>query len=128
HDLGPVPDNFMIRSSVPQLELLQKVDLFITHGGMNSVNEGLNYGVPLVIVPQQIEQAFNGRLVARQGAGIVLADRPPYGNLNAGDLRRSADKVLADPTYRLNAERLRRSFHEAGGYQQAATVITSYLD
>jgi len=128
HDLGPVPDNFIIQSSVPQLELLQKVDLFITHGGMNSVNESLNYGVPLVIVPQQIEQAFNGRQVARQGAGIVLADRPPYGNLNAGVFRRSVGKVLADPTYRLNAERLGRSFHEAGGYQQAATVVSSRLD
>jgi len=126
-DLGLVPDNFIIQSNVPQLELLQKVDLFITHGGMNSVNEGLNYGVPLVIVPQQIEQAFNGRLVARQGAGIVVADRPPYGNLNAGVLRRSVDKVLADPTYHLNAERLRRSFHKAGGYQQAAATIISRL-
>ena len=127
-DLGLIPDNFIIRSSVPQLELLQKVDLFITHGGMNSVNEGLIYGVPLVIVPQQIEQAFNGRQVARQGAGVVLADTPPYGHLDARVFRRTVDKVLTDPTYRLNAERLRRSFHEAGGYQQAATVIESGLD
>jgi MGT family glycosyltransferase len=128
HDLGLVPDNFIIRSSVPQLELLQKVDLFITHGGMNSVNEGLNYGVPLVVVPQQIEQSINGRQVARQGAGVVLADAPPYGQLDASVLQRTVDKVLANPTYRLNAERLGRSFHEAGGYQQAATVITSGLD
>ncbi len=128
HDLGLVPDNFIIQSIVPQLELLQKVDLFITHGGMNSVNEGLNYGVPLVVVPQQIEQVLNGRQVARQGAGVVLADTPPYGHLDAGVLRRTVDKVLADPTYRLNAERLSRSFHEAGGYQQAATAITSGLD
>ena len=127
HDLGPAPDNFIIRPSVPQLELLQKVDLFITHGGMNSVNEGLNYGVPLVVVPQQIEQALNGRQVARQGAGVVLADTPPYGRLDAGVLRRAVDKVLADPTYRFNAERIGRSFREAGGYQQAATVITSGL-
>ena len=127
-DLGIIPDNFIIRSSVPQLELLQKVDLFITHGGMNSVNEGLNYGVPLVVLPQQIEQAINGRLVARQEAGVVLADTPPYGHLDARVLRRIVDKVLADPTYRLNAERLGRSFHEAGGYQQAATTITSWLD
>jgi len=126
-DLGLIPDNFIIQSSVPQLELLQKVDLFITHGGMNSVNEGLNYGVPLIIVPQQIEQALNGRQVARQGAGVVLADMPPYGHLNARVIRRTVDKVLADPTYRLNAERLSRSFHEAGGYQQAATAITSGL-
>ena len=128
HDLGLVPDNFIIQSHVPQLELLQKVDLFITHGGMNSVNEGLNYGVPLAVVPQQIEQALNGRQVARQGAGVVLADTPPYGHLDASVLRRTVDKILADPTYRLNAERLRRSFHEAGGYQQAATTITSWLD
>jgi len=127
-DLGFVPDNFIIQSSVPQLELLQKVDLFITHGGMNSINEGLNYGVPLVIMPQQIEQAFNGRQVARQGAGVVLADTPPYGHLDASVLRRTVDRVLADPTYRLNAERLSRSFHEAGGYQQAATAITSWLE
>ena len=127
-ELGPIPANFIIKASVPQLELLEKVDLFITHGGMNSVNEGLNCGVPLVIVPQQIEQAFNGRQVARQRAGVILADRPPYGRLDAYVFRRTVDKVLGDPTYRLNAERLGRSFHEAGGYQQAVTEITSALD
>ena len=101
-------------------------EAFVTHGGMNSVNEGLNYGVPLVVVPQQIEQAINGRQVARQRAGIVLADRPPYGSLEAGVLRSAVDQALADPTYRLNAERIRRSFHEAGGYQRAAALITSW--
>lgn len=124
HELGLVPDNFIIRSFAPQLELLQKVDLFITHGGMNSINESLYYGVPMVVVPQQIEQAINGRQVARQGAGVVLADTPPYGHLDAGVLRRTVDKVLADPSYSLNAERLSHSFHAAGGYQQAATALT----
>ena len=127
HGLGPIPDNFIVQPSVPQLELLKKVDLFITHGGMNSVNEGLNYGVPLVIVPQQIEQAFNGRQVARQGAGFILADTPPYGQTDARVLRRTVDKVLADPSYRLHAERLGRSFHAAGGYQQTATLLSAGL-
>ena len=127
HELGHIPGNFIIQPSVPQLALLQKVDLFITHGGMNSINEGLNYGVPLVVVPQQIEQAMNGRQVDRQRAGIVLADTPPYGHIEAAVLRRAVDSVLADPIYRLNAERLGRSFHEAGGYQQAATALTSRL-
>jgi hypothetical protein len=128
HDLEPVPDNFIIQPSVPQLELLQKVDLFITHGGMNSINEALYYGVPLVVVPQQIEQLINGRQVARQGAGILLADKPPYGRLDAGVLRRGVDRVLSEPTYRINAERIGGSFYEAGGYQRAATEITARLD
>jgi len=128
HALGPVPDHFLIQAHVPQLELLQKVDVFITHGGMNSVNEALNEGVPLVVVPQQIEQALNGRQVACQRAGVVLADTPPYGRLNGIALRRAVDTVLADPGYRLNAERLGRSFHEAGGYQQAAAIIAARLE
>jgi MGT family glycosyltransferase len=127
-DLGPVPRNFLVQAFVPQLDLLQKVDLFITHGGMNSVNEALYYGVPLIIVPRQIEQALNGRQVARHGAGVVLADSPPYGRLDPGLLRRTVDRIFADPAYRDNAGRLSRSFHEAGGYERAASVILSALE
>ena len=124
-ELGSVPDNFIVRPHVPQLKLLQHVDVFVTHGGMNSVNEGLNYGVPLVVVPQQLEQALNGRQVARQGAGVIMADTPPYGRIDAGSLRRAVDRVLAAPGYRINAERLSRSFREAGGYQRAADLVES---
>ncbi|MEO6061442.1 MAG: macrolide family glycosyltransferase [Thermoflexales bacterium] len=126
-DLGVLPDNFIVRPHVPQLKLLQKVDLFVTHGGMNSVNEGLNYGLPLVVVPQQLEQALNGRQVARQGAGVVLADAPPYGRIDAVNLRRTVDRVLMESEFRINAERLSRSFREAGGYQRAADLIASAM-
>ncbi|MCB0167872.1 MAG: glycosyl transferase [Anaerolineae bacterium] len=125
--LEPIPDNCLVQPAVPQLSLLSKVDLFITHGGMNSISEGLYYGVPLVVVPQQIEQALNGRQVARQGAGLVLADKPPYGRIDAGVLRRTVDQVLADPTYRHQAEQLSASFIAAGGYQKAVELITARL-
>jgi UDP:flavonoid glycosyltransferase YjiC (YdhE family) len=94
---------------------------------MNSINESLYFGVPMVVVPQQLEQAMNGRQVARQGAGIVLADTPPFGKINAYDLRRTVNRILADPAYRQNADRLKQSFQQAGGYQRAATIITSRL-
>ena len=70
---------------------------------------------------------MNGRQVARHRAGIVLADRPPYGKFDATLLRQTVDKLLADPTYRQNAAQLSRSFQAAGGYQQAATLIESRL-
>jgi MGT family glycosyltransferase len=125
-ELGSIPANFMIRPSVPQLELLQKVDLFITHGGMNSINEALYHGVPLVVVPQQIEQALNGRQVARQGAGVVLGDEAPFGKVETEDLRRAVDGALVDGSlYRQNAERLARSLQEAGGYRLAASLLES---
>lgn len=126
-DLGPIPDNFIVQPVVPQLELLPKVDLFVTHGGMNSVSEGLYFDVPLVVVPRHIEQALNGRQVARQGAGVVLADTPPYGRVDAATLQRAADEVLASEACSRNAARVGRSFRGAGGYEEAASVITSML-
>ena len=123
--LGPVPDNFIVRNFVPQLELLPRVNAFITHGGMNSINEGLYFGVPLVVVPQQMEQTLNARQTARHGAAIVLGDRPPYGRTTPTDLSTALDTVLADGTYRQNAKRIGQSFREAGGYQRAADLITA---
>lgn len=52
---------------VPQLEVLKRTDVFITHGGMNSLNEALYFGVPVVVVPQQIEQGFNMRRLKKIG-------------------------------------------------------------
>jgi hypothetical protein len=123
--LGPIPDNFIVRNFVPQLELLPRVDAFITHGGMNSINEGLYYGVPLVVVPQQMEQTLNARQAARQGTAIVLGDRPPYGRTTATELRHALEEVLTDASYRQNAERIGRSFRESGGYEKAADVVTA---
>ncbi len=121
--LGPIPDNFIVRNHVPQLELLPRVDAFITHGGMNSINEALYYGVPLVVVPQQMEQTLNGRQSAKVGAAVVLGDRPPYGRVHATDLRQALDDVLTNGRFRLNAERIGQSFREAGGYEAAADVV-----
>ncbi len=125
--LGPIPDNFIVRNFVPQLELLPRVNAFITHGGMNSINEGLYYGVPLVVVPQQMEQTMNARQAARKGAAIVLGDRPPYGRTSATELRRALDEVLANDSYRQNAKRIGQSFRDAGGYEKAADVVTAVL-
>src|SRR5215207_6943138 len=66
--LGAIPANFIVRPSVPQLDVLQRTDVFITHGGLNSVHEGLYYGVPLIVIPHQIEQLINARCVEKQGA------------------------------------------------------------
>ncbi|UUZ95040.1 glycosyltransferase [Paenibacillus sp. P25] len=71
-ELGDIPANFIVRSYVPQLEVLQQAQLFITHGGMNSTSEGLFYGVPLIVFPQSADQPVIARRVAEAGAGIQL--------------------------------------------------------
>lgn len=126
--LGPIPDNFIVRNFVPQLELLPRVDAFITHGGMNSLNEGLYFGVPLVVVPQQMEQTINARQAAKVGAAIVLGDRPPYGRVHADELHHALTQVLGDHRYRQAAEAIGDSFRQAGGYHRAADIVEMALE
>lgn len=70
--LGTPPANFLIVPRVPQIALLERVRAFVSHGGMNSVNESLSFGVPLVVIPQMSEQELVGRQVEALGAGVCL--------------------------------------------------------
>lgn len=126
--LGEIPPNFLVQRYVPQLDILQRVDAFVTHGGMNSVHEGLVYGVPEIVVPHQFEQLLNGKRVAETGAGLLLGDRRPYGRVSADELRGALDAVLADPSYRANAERIGATLRAAGGYERTVREIEAYLE
>jgi MGT family glycosyltransferase len=121
-----VPDNFIVRSFVPQLEILQKVDAFITHGGLNSIHEGLTYGVPMVAVPQQMEQAIVANEVEKHGAGIAVGARPPYGKVDGNELKAALTKVLSSPSYAENARKLGATLSAAGGVQCAADEIQAF--
>lgn len=125
--LGPIPPNFIVQPSVPQLEVLQRADAFISHGGMNSIHEGLYYGVPLVLVPQQFEQLLNARCVAMRGAGVILEDWLLRKQITSGLLRRTLEAVLSEPRYREAARELQASLRATGGYRQAADEIQAYL-
>lgn len=126
--LGPWPDNFLAVPFVPQLQLLEQVDLFISHGGNNSVHEALYHGVPLLVIPQQLEQAANGRLVAQRGAGLVLGDRPPYGQRVAdGLIRQAVCALLTDQSYRRAAAEVGHALRATGGYERAADIIEAQI-
>lgn len=125
--LGPIPDNFIVQQVVPQLELLPSTDLFVTHGGINSVHEGLYYDVPLVVVPQQFEQLLNGRQVTRHGAGVLVGDTPPYGRVSSGELREAVETVLKDANYQSAAALIGQTLREAGGYRRAADEIENFI-
>lgn len=121
--LGPVADTVIIRPFVPQVELLGRVDLFISRGGMNSVSEALWHGVPLVTVPFLAEQAVVGRRVEQLGAGVVLRRK----DVDRTSLLRSARDILADPGYKAAARQVGKGLQRAGGPERAADEIESML-
>ncbi len=124
--LGDIPANFIVRQSVPQLAVLERADGFITHGGINSVQEGLYYGVPLLVIPQQVEQLFNARIVAAQGTGLVLDEALKGREVVAETLRQMLDQLLNEPSYRAAAVMVQKTLRASGGYPQAADEIQAF--
>ena len=95
--LGTLPAGVTAHAHVDQLAVLRRADLFITHGGVNSVQEGLVAGVPLLVFPQMQEQVLNADRVAELGAGLRLR-RPTPARIGA-----QADLILGDPRFRTAA-------------------------
>jgi len=125
--LESAPANFLVRRSVPQLALLEHADLFITHGGLNSVHEGLVHGVPLLVVPRQLEQVFNARQVVAAVAGLMLGGDPPYGRTDRSRLLAAADRLLSDASFGSNARRIGATLRAAGGSAAAADAIEQLI-
>lgn len=122
--LGPTPENVMVRRFVPQLEALRHAAVFVTHGGMNSVLEALHFGVPMVVIPQQVEQLLIGQAVSNRGSGYLLRDHLSRGHIGAAKLRAAVESLLHDPSYTTSASSLAATLHDGGG----ATVATDHIE
>jgi MGT family glycosyltransferase len=121
-DLHAAPENVVIRRYVPQLEVLKKCAVFVTHGGLNSLHEGLFFGVPMLVVPQQAEQAYNGRHIAEKlGAGIVL-EKP-----NTSTLLEKVKLLLQNNIYKQNSKTIGESLHNLGGVVAAADLVEGFV-
>ncbi len=120
-----IPGNFTVKhyNEIPQLEVLKECSIFMTHGGMNSTHEGLYNGVPLIIIPQQQEQAHVAMQVVRTKSGICLKNS----KITASLLKQSVQKIMSDHSFRENALKMRDSFIDAGGPERGVKEIFSYI-
>jgi UDP:flavonoid glycosyltransferase YjiC (YdhE family) len=101
-ELGPVPANVQVERWVPQREVMPHAAAMVCHGGSGTVTMGLAAGVPMAVVPLFADQPYNAARIAAIGAGIAI-DGGPQGVVRLGD---AVSKLLIDPAYRANAERV----------------------
>lgn len=118
------PDNFIIASYVPQTEVLSEADIFITHGGMNSVHDAIYFKVPFVIIPHDKDQP----MIAKRLTELEAAHRLLKEHVNVRTLKEAVSDVLSNEKYKHGIRKLNDSFLECGGPKEAIAVITSLLN
>jgi len=119
-----VPSNFTLRQAVPQLEMLAKCDLLVSHGGANSIHEALSCGVPLIVIPILGDQPVNADTLSVTNAGASF--RHPLKSLTSSALREKAKRFLESPEgnpHRRVAQELAAKMSSIGGHQAAADAI-----
>ena len=117
--LGSLPGNPLVVGYAPQLELLQKATLTITHAGLNTTLESLSNGVPMVAIPVANDQPGVAARVAWAGCGEAL----PVKSVNVPRLRSAIQKVLTEDSYKQNALRLQDAIKKAGGVNRAIDIV-----
>jgi len=121
--IGPAPKNAIIVRRAPQLELLKRSSVCITHAGLNTVLESLAQGVPQVAIPVTHDQPGVAARIADKQTGVVTS----LDKLTAEHLSTLLSEVLCNPTYRANARKLQKAIASANGLSVAADVIEEAL-
>ena len=116
---GPQPEHVRVERFVPQAAVLGHCDVAIGHGGSGSTVGALAAGVPVVLLPMGADQPLNAERCVALGAGVVL----DVVRCTPADLRAAVERVLADPSYRAAAERVRDEIAALPGAEAAVAAL-----
>jgi UDP:flavonoid glycosyltransferase YjiC (YdhE family) len=123
HQLTNLPGSPIVVSYAPQLALLARASLCITHGGVNTVMESLRFAVPMIAVPITNDQPAVAARVRWTGAGEMA----PLPQLLKGGLKPVLAKVWNTPSYREAAGRLQAAVLSAGGVERGVAIVQQVL-
>ena len=120
-DLGPipVPANTLVVRTAPQIDLLKRAALCITHAGLNTTLEALAQGVPMVAIPIGYDQPGVAARIAHHGVGEFMEVE----DLTVERLSQLIQRVLNDPRYRIRAQHFASVIAETRGLDLATDVI-----
>jgi len=122
-ELGDVPANVEVHSWVPQLAVLKKADLFVTHAGAGGSQEGLATVTPMIAVPQAVDQFGNADVLQSLGVARHL----PTEEATPEALRTAALALVDDPEVARRLKDIQAEMAEEGGTSRAADLIEAEL-
>ncbi|MGZ3461362.1 MAG: glycosyltransferase, partial [Archangium sp.] len=66
-----IPPNATVVQFAPQLSVLRRASVMLTHGGLGSVKECICLGVPMLVFPTGFDQPGNAARVVHHGLGLM---------------------------------------------------------
>jgi UDP:flavonoid glycosyltransferase YjiC (YdhE family) len=114
---GPFPGCHVYRYA-PQLELLRRARVFVTHGGANSFMEAIAANVPMLLSPMCNDQFHQAYFTKRSQIGLVTDLR----TATVEEIRHDLTRLLEDGPERAAMARLSATY-QTDGARAAARLI-----
>jgi zeaxanthin glucosyltransferase len=118
-----LPGNSLVVGNAPQLELLKRAEIVITHAGPNTVLETLMLGKPMLALPMTLDQPAVAACLARLGVAEVLSTE----SRSSEEIRVALIKVQSDFRYRDTARKLQAQMCSLHGIDRAVDIIEEAL-
>lgn len=115
--------NIIVVNTAPQLTLLSKAKLMITHGGPNSIKECIYFGVPMILFPLWFDQPGNVARVVSHGMGL----QANFYNITANELQRLVLEILSEASYKENIVTMQEVFRKREEEKPSLAIIESFL-
>lgn len=112
-------DNVSVHNHVDQAEVLSRAALFVTHGGMNSVQDAIWAQVPMAVFPQGFDQFVTARRVEELNCGLNFAGMSDIG----AAVRDALARLVGSAAVSEGLRRQREYAQNAGGTARAAQEI-----
>jgi zeaxanthin glucosyltransferase len=119
--VGEIPASWLVRETLPQVRLLGRSGLAVSHGGNNSVTEALTSSVPLLLLPLSTDQFAGAAAIEQAGIGEVLDPNAA----TVDEVAAAAGRLLAlDGLGRGRLERLGEGLVRTPGATRAHAILT----
>ncbi|MBD0303742.1 MAG: glycosyltransferase family 1 protein, partial [Tolypothrix sp. T3-bin4] len=125
HILPALPSSFRVEDFVPQQAVLSHptVRAFVSHCGMNSINEALCWGKPILGLPFFGDQHYNAARIVDLGVALKLDKQ----HFDSGEVSRKINELFSNTTYTEAAHRMSVLLKSTGGLDKAADIVETTL-
>ncbi|CAF0791538.1 unnamed protein product [Brachionus calyciflorus] len=120
-----VPENVLLVITAPQIDILERASLFITHCGMNSASEAIQYGVPVICLPIKGDQLL---VAERLADDLNLGIKFDPLKMTSLDLKSAIEKILKDDFYLKNMLNFTKISRNYNGSVTSANLVENYLN
>jgi zeaxanthin glucosyltransferase len=119
---GELPERIRLVKRVPQLKVLERADIFITHAGFSSTREACYFGVPVIVFPYCNDGPGNSTRLVYHGMGVL----GEFAKASTETVLQLLKEVQRDQ-YRTAAKRMQVYFKQQADCQAGLDFIERFL-